>query len=102
MHRSAGTKHSTVVAITLAAMSNMAFSVGDKVTRVNDGKIGVVTAVGPTDVSVRWEPSGVVQMVMPTMLRPAGRTAAAGRGVAPASPETRFCARAGLPGEASR
>jgi hypothetical protein len=51
-------------------MSNMAFSVGDKVTRVNDGTSGVVTAVGPTDVSVRWEPSGVVQMVMPTMLRP--------------------------------
>ena len=47
------------------------FAVGDKVTRVNDGMVGVVAAVGPTDVAVRWEPSGVIQMVMPHMIRPA-------------------------------
>ncbi|HVL30673.1 MAG TPA: hypothetical protein VM299_00425 [Solirubrobacteraceae bacterium] len=52
-------------------MSNSRFSVGDRVIRVNDGTVGVVTAVGPTDVAVRWEPSGVIQMVMPSMLQPA-------------------------------
>ena len=37
--------------------------------RVNDGAIGVIATVGPGgDVAVRWEPSGVVQMVVPTLL----------------------------------
>ena len=52
-------------------MSTSGFSVGQRVQRVNDGRVGVITAVGPTDVSVRWEPSGVVQMVMPALLKPA-------------------------------
>ena len=51
-------------------MADSGFSVGDRVQRVNDGTVGVITAIGPTDVSVRWEPSGVIQMVMPTLLRP--------------------------------
>lgn len=48
------------------------FSVGQRVMRVNDGAIGVVTLIGPGgDVGVRWEPSGVVQMVVPGLLKPA-------------------------------
>ncbi len=64
-------RQGAAIQVTIAAMSNSGFAVGDRVTRVNDGTVGVVTAVGPTDVAVRWEPSGVVQMVMPTLLRPA-------------------------------
>ena len=40
--------------------------------RADDGKVGVVAVVGPGgDVGVRWEPSGVIQMVVPTLLKPA-------------------------------
>lgn len=53
-------------------MSNSVFSVGDRVTRVNDGAVGVVAMIGPGgDVGVRLEASGVVQMVVPTLLKPA-------------------------------
>ncbi len=53
-------------------MSNSGFSVGDRVTRVHDGTVGVVVTIGPgTDVGVRWEPSGVIQMIVPSLLRPA-------------------------------
>lgn len=37
--------------------------------RVNDGTVGVVATIGPGgDVAVRWEPSGVTQMVVPALL----------------------------------
>ncbi|MDQ6776374.1 MAG: hypothetical protein M3071_09195 [Actinomycetota bacterium] len=53
-------------------MANSGFSVGDRVTRVNDGTVGVVVKVGPgTDVGVRWEPSGVIQSIVPLLLKPA-------------------------------
>ena len=38
--------------------------------RVNDGAVGVVATFGSGgDVGVRWEPSGVVQMVVPGLLK---------------------------------
>lgn len=52
-------------------MANSGYSVGDRVIRVTDGTVGTVASVGPTDVGVRWEPSGVIQMVMPSLLKPA-------------------------------
>jgi hypothetical protein len=53
-------------------VSNPDFSVGDRVTRANDGTVGVVVTVGPgTAVGVRWEPSGVIQMIVPYLLKPA-------------------------------
>ena len=51
-------------------MSNSEFSVGERVTRVNDGAVGIVAALRPGgDVAVRWEPSGVIQIVVPTLLK---------------------------------
>ena len=38
--------------------------------RLNDGTVGTVSHVGSGgDVGVRWEPSGIVQMVVPLLLR---------------------------------
>ena len=38
--------------------------------RVNDGAVGTVSHIGAGgDVGVRWEPSGIVQMVVPLLLR---------------------------------
>jgi len=51
-------------------MTNYGFAVGERVVRVADGTIGVVATMGHgTSVGVRWEPSGVIQMVVPSMLR---------------------------------
>jgi hypothetical protein len=53
-------------------MSISNLSVGDRVIRVNDGKLGVIVSIRPgNDVGVRWEPSGVIQSVRPQMLKPA-------------------------------
>lgn len=79
LHLTAAGKYPLIAGLAAAAidvytrrMSNSSFSVGDRVMRVNDGKIGVVTLIGPGgDLGVRWEPSGVVQMVVPGLLRPA-------------------------------
>lgn len=61
-----------MIRIRIAVMSNSSFSVGDRVTRVNDGIVGVVVSVAPAgDVAVRWERSGVIQSVVPLLLRPA-------------------------------
>lgn len=58
------------VAVTLAGMSSSGFSVGDRVTRTDDGKVGVVAAISDGGgVGVRWEPSGIVQMVVPILLK---------------------------------
>jgi hypothetical protein len=46
------------------------FSPGDRVIRRDDGKQGVVSHIGAGGgVGVRWEPSGVVQMVVPLLLQ---------------------------------
>ena len=38
--------------------------------RITDGTVGTVSHMGSGgDVGVRWEPSGVVQMVVPHLLR---------------------------------
>ena len=51
-------------------MPSSGFSVGDRVIRRDDGKQGVVAHIGAGgDVGVRWEPSGIVQMVVPVMLQ---------------------------------
>lgn len=40
--------------------------------RVDDGAVGVVATAGPgTSLGVRWDSSGVIQMVMPLLLRAA-------------------------------
>lgn len=45
------------------------FSPGDRVIRRDDGRQGVVSHIGPGGaVGVRWEPSGVVQVVVPHLL----------------------------------
>lgn len=50
-------------------MSSAGFTVGDRVTRINDGAVGVVATIGPGgDVGVRWDSSGVIQMVVPALL----------------------------------
>lgn len=52
-------------------MSNMQFSVGQRVIRVMDGYVGVVATTGPgTSVGVRWEGTDVIQMVVPHLLKP--------------------------------
>ncbi|MDP1847482.1 MAG: hypothetical protein Q8K79_06810 [Solirubrobacteraceae bacterium] len=46
------------------------FSPGDRVIRRDDGKQGVVAHIGAGGgVGVRWEPSGIVQMVVPHLLQ---------------------------------
>ncbi len=46
------------------------FSVGDRVTRVNDGAVGVVESVGPMGtLSVRWN-NGTMSVVVPSMIQP--------------------------------
>ena len=38
--------------------------------RLNDGTVGTVSYIGAGgDVGVKWEPSGIVQMVVPLLLR---------------------------------
>ncbi len=62
----------TMIHVRIAVMSNSGLSVGDRVTRVNDGTVGVIVSIGPgTDVGVRWEPSGVIQSIVPHLLKPA-------------------------------
>ncbi len=55
----------------LSAMSTISsYSVGDRVTRVDDNAVGVVEAVGPMGtLSVRWT-SGTMSVVVPSMVRP--------------------------------
>ena len=53
-----------------AGTSSRGFSVGDRVTREDDGKVGTVATLGAGDgLGVRWEPGGVVQMVVPGLLK---------------------------------
>ncbi len=59
-----------MIRVSIAAMSN--FSVGDRVKRVDDGTVGVVAVISSGGgLGVRWEPSGVIQMVVPVMVKPA-------------------------------
>ena len=45
------------------------YSVGDRVTRLNDGAVGVVVEVGPMGgISVRWDSSGVLSVVVPAQI----------------------------------
>ena len=45
------------------------FSVGDRVTRANDGAIGVVADIGPMGgIYVRWDSSGVTSVVVPAQI----------------------------------
>ncbi len=47
------------------------FSVGDRVSRLNDGAVGVVVEIGPMGgVDVRWDSSGVVSVVVPAQIKP--------------------------------
>jgi hypothetical protein len=51
-------------------MSISRFSVGDRVTRVNDGASGVVAEIGPMGgIDVRWDASGLVTVAVPTQLK---------------------------------
>lgn len=59
-----------MIHVTIAVMSESGFSVGDRVTRAMDGAVGVVATTGPgTSIGVRWDSSGVIQMVVPTQLK---------------------------------
>ncbi len=50
-------------------MSTAVLSVGDRVTRANDGAIGVIEHIGPMGgCYVRWESSGVMSIVVPAQL----------------------------------
>jgi hypothetical protein len=56
--------------IRIALMADSAFSVGDRVARLNDGAIGVVEDIGPMGgIDVRWESSGVMSVVVPAQIR---------------------------------
>lgn len=51
-------------------MWNSGFSVGERVTRVNDGAVGVVAEIGPMgSINVRWDSSGVVSVVVPAQIK---------------------------------
>ena len=52
----------------VAPVSSARFAVGDRVIRRTDGTVGVVATLGHGSVGVRWEPSGVIQMVVPGLL----------------------------------
>jgi hypothetical protein len=54
----------------LPAMSTISnFSVGDRVTRIDDGAVGVIESIGPMGAcSVRWN-NGTMSVVVPHMLR---------------------------------
>jgi hypothetical protein len=46
-----------------------AFSVGDRVRRLNDGAVGVVEEIGAMgSMYVRWDSSGVASVVVPAQL----------------------------------
>jgi hypothetical protein len=60
-----------MIHVRIAVMSSSGLSVGDRVIRVNDGTVGVIVSIRAGNVGVRWEPSGVIQSVMPHMLKPA-------------------------------
>ena len=61
-----------MIHVRIRIMSNSGLSVGDRVIRVNDGRVGVIVSIRPgNDIGVRWEPSGVIQSVRPQMLKPA-------------------------------
>lgn len=50
-------------------MSTAVLSVGDRVSRANDGAIGVIEHIGPMGgCYVRWESSGVMSIVVPAQL----------------------------------
>jgi hypothetical protein len=52
-----------------APPSSARFAVGDRVIRRTDGTVGVVATIGSGGgFGVRWEPSGVIQMVVPSLL----------------------------------
>lgn len=51
------------------AISPGALSVGDRVSRANDGAIGVIEHIGPMGgCYVRWQSSGVMSVVVPAQL----------------------------------
>ncbi len=53
-------------------MQGSKFSIGDRVSRLNDGATGVVEAVGPMgSIDVRWDSSGVLSVVVPAQIKPA-------------------------------
>ncbi len=53
-------------------MANSGFAVGDRVIRVADGTVGTVATMGTGGgLGVRWEPSGIIQMVVPHLLKKA-------------------------------
>ena len=55
--------------VTISGMPSSRFSVGDRVTRVMDGATGVVEVVGPMgSLDVRWDSSGMMSVVRPTLL----------------------------------
>ncbi len=54
----------------MSIMSNSGFMVGDRVVRLDDGTVGVVEASGSGgSIDVRWDPSGVIQAVVPGLLK---------------------------------
>ena len=56
----------------ISPLSSARFAVGDRVIRRDDGTVGVVATLGSgSSVGVRWEPSGVIQMVVPGLLEKA-------------------------------
>ena len=53
-------------------MQNAGYSLGDRVRRLNDGAVGVVAEIGPMGgISVRWDASGVLSLVVPAQIQPA-------------------------------
>ncbi len=53
-------------------MANSGYAIGDRVIRTTDGTVGTVATMGPGgDLGVRWEPSGIIQMVVPHLLKKA-------------------------------
>ncbi|MFP5362310.1 MAG: hypothetical protein ACLGI5_06240 [Thermoleophilia bacterium] len=51
-------------------MPTSVFSPGERVVRINDGAAGIVETAGPgASIGVRWDSSGVIQMVMPSLLK---------------------------------
>jgi hypothetical protein len=59
-----------LVRIRLPVMLATGFCIGDRVTRLNDGAVGVVAEIGPMgSLSVRWDSSGVLSVVVPAQIR---------------------------------
>ncbi len=60
-----------IVRTTLPVMWSSTFSLGDRVSRLNDGATGVVAEIGSMgSIGVRWDSSGVVSVVVPVQIKP--------------------------------